>query len=130
MRMKLSAALIAVALAISQGVGIPQAAQAATCKGNNSRVLVTFDYTTGVTVEDTSIDSCKVKTLIAKYGTVKDAAGLAGLLGARFWPVGATAGVLFAWAWNNQSQLIGCSKSGKGVRVRQWAGIVVGCYSQ
>lgn len=89
-----------------------------------------FDYSTGVTVEDIRIDSCKVKTLISKYGVVKDAAGLAGLLGARFWPVGVTAGVVFGWAWNNQSQLIGCSRSGKGIRLRQWAGIITGCYSQ
>jgi len=127
---RFAAAIVATALVSAILIGTPAAAVAGPCRGNNSRTLVTFDYSTGVTVEDIRIDSCKVKTLISKYGVVKDAAGLAGLLGARFWPVGVTAGVVFGWAWNNQSQLIGCSRSGKGVRLRQWAGIIAGCYSQ
>ena len=127
---RFAAAIVATALVSAILIGTPAAAFAGPCRGNNSRTLVTFDYSTGVTVEDIRIDSCKVKTLISKYGVVKDAAGLAGLLGARFWPVGVTAGVFFGWAWNNQSQLIGCSRSGKGIRLRQWAGIITGCYSQ
>lgn len=127
---RVPAAVAAGTLVATLLVGIPAVADAAPCLGNNSRTLVTFDYSTGVTVEDIRIDSCKVKTLISKYGVVKDAAGLAGLLGARFWPVGVTSGIVFGWAWNNQSQLIGCSRSGKGVRLRQWAGIITGCYSQ
>ncbi|MEU4014303.1 hypothetical protein AB0E56_03470 [Microbacterium sp. NPDC028030] len=122
--------MAAIALIAGLTVGSPTIAEAATCAGINSRTIVTFDYSTGVAVEDIMIDSCKVKTLISKYGVVKDAAGLAGLLGAGFWPAGVTAGALFGWAWNNQSQLIGCSSGGRGVRLRQWAGLITGCYSQ
>lgn len=130
MRRRFVAWVVAVVVALGVGVGASEPAQAAPCKGNNTRSIVTFDYSTGVTVEDIQIDSCKVKSLIAKYGVVKDATGLASALGAKFWPVGVASGVVFAWAWNNQAQLQGCSKKGTGVRLRQWAGIITGCYGQ
>lgn len=127
---KVVTGLAVVAPSISLAAGAPSTAEAASCRGINSRTILTFDYSTGVTVEDIMIDSCKVKSIISKYGVAKDAAGLVGLLGAGFWPAGVTAGVVFGWAWNNQSQLIGCSSGGKGIRLRQWAGMITGCYSQ
>ncbi|WP_448389794.1 hypothetical protein [Microbacterium aurum] len=131
MKKKLMVALAAVAILAGGLAGPAQAATAATCKGVNKHEWVMYpDPNTGASMEDTYLDSCKVKSLRDKYGQAKDAAGLAALLGSRWWPVGVTAGVMYAWAWNNQTQLNGCSKNNTGVRIRQWNGLVIGCYAQ
>jgi hypothetical protein len=72
--------IVTIALAVGFALAAPPVAEATTCRGNNSRTIVTFDSSTGATVEDIMIDSCKVKTLVSKYGSVKDGAGLAGLI--------------------------------------------------
>lgn len=131
MRKKALAALATAAILIGGIVGPVEAASAATCNGVNKHVWVSYpDPNTGVGVEDVYLDSCKVKNLRDKFGSAKDAISLGALLGASFWPIGVTGGVLFAWAWNNQAQLTGCSQNNKGVRIRMWAGLVTGCYAQ
>lgn len=127
---RLTAMLLVAALAVFglQAAGALPAEAA--CKGKNVRTLVQIDYSTGVTVYDVKIDSCKASQLVGKYGTVRDATGLAGALGSKWWPVGVASGVFYAWAWANQSKLKKCAKGGKGVNFREWAGIITSCSSQ
>ncbi|GAA3663383.1 hypothetical protein [Microbacterium marinilacus] len=131
-----SAALAVAVIAAPQAASAaetstPQAATAAACNGVNKQEWVLYpDPNTGADVQDIYIDSCKVDDLIAAYGNAKDAAGLAGALGAAWWPAGVASGVMFAWAWNNQSQLIGCGSADNGIRIRVATGIITGCYGQ
>jgi hypothetical protein len=73
----------------------PQIAFAEQCVGRNERVAEDFsDVQYSV-----NIDSCRAQKLVDAYGDAKDASGLAGALGAKWWPVGTASGVIFAWAW-------------------------------
>ncbi|MGH8964557.1 MAG: hypothetical protein ACRDXB_04395, partial [Actinomycetes bacterium] len=71
------------------------------------------------------IDSCKAQELVDAFGQVKDAAGLSGALGAKWWPVGVAGGVLFAWAWHNQNMVKNAAAAGTGVEFVMAHGIVV-----
>mgnify|MGYP006954548309 CR=1 FL=1 len=42
----------------------------------------------GGQTEEIKVDSCKTQEMIDAYANVKDATGLAGLLGSKYWPVG------------------------------------------
>jgi hypothetical protein len=99
----------------------PHPAFAQQCVGRNERVNLDYNDV-GYSVK---IDSCKAQELVDAYGDVKDAAGLAGALGAKWWPVGAASGVLFAWAWNNQAQVKGAAAAGRGVEFDMMHGVVM-----
>ncbi|MGQ0577125.1 MAG: hypothetical protein ACT4RN_23420 [Pseudonocardia sp.] len=60
------------------------------------------------------IDSCRAQELVDSYGNAKDAAGLTGALGAKWWPVGVASGAFFAWAWLNQSQIKSAAAADSG----------------
>lgn len=96
------------------------------CVGVNERVpldqmLVTYSV---------KVDSCKVEELVGAYGQVMNASGLAGLLGARWWPVGVGAGVFFGWAWDNQNRVRECAAAGSGIEFIETQGFVNGCSAQ
>lgn len=112
------------------GAGAASPAFAEECKGENSSKVTSVDFVTGGQTEEIKVDSCKTQEMIDAYANVKDGAGLAGLLGARYWPAGVSAGVLFGWAWANQSAVKDCAKGGNGVSYTQINGIVTGCSSQ
>jgi hypothetical protein len=118
---RLCAALLASAIMIGSASLIdPQLAFAQSCAGRNERVNIDYvDVARAV-----KIDSCKAQQLVDTYGDVKDAAGLAGALGAKWWPVGTASGVLFAWAWNNQAQVRGAAAAGRGVEFLELHGII------
>jgi hypothetical protein len=93
---------------------------AAGCVGVNDRVAQDVSDV-GYTIK---VDSCKATELVDAYGDVKDAAGLAGALGARWWPVGTAGGVLFGWAWHNQAAVKRAATAGRGVQFDMQNGIV------
>jgi hypothetical protein len=72
----------------------------------------------------TKIDSCKAEELMDAYGDVKDAAGLAALLGARWWPVGTASAVFYAWSWNNQALVREAARAGRGVEFVDANGVI------
>ncbi|MBD8020983.1 hypothetical protein [Brevibacterium gallinarum] len=76
------------------------------------------------------IDSCKASKLVDAYGNAKDASGLAGLLGAKWWPAGVVAGVFYGWAWKNQSAVKKCASKGTGIKFKEVGGVVTGCTAQ
>ena len=76
------------------------------------------------------VDSCKASELVDSYSKVKSSAGLASLLGAKWWPVGVTAGVFTAWAWANQETVKKCASNGTGISFKEASGIVVNCTPQ
>lgn len=88
----LSGALLATGVA-----GISAAPAQAACSGENSRDAVSVDPMTGGEIHDVKVESCKAQQLIDGYGNVKGGAGLAGLLGAGWWPAGVTGGLFFGW---------------------------------
>lgn len=127
----MSTAMTTAVLAASLlGVGAVTQPAAAACSGENSRNVVVVDPATGGETTDVKIDSCKTQELIDAYGKVKDGAGLTGLLGAKWWPAGVTAGVFFGWAWLNQDTLKDCASKGTGVKFTEINGIVTGCSAQ
>lgn len=99
----------------------PQVAFAQQCVGRTERVNLDYNDVSYAV----KVDSCKAQQLVDAYGNVKDEAGLAGLLGARWWPVGVASGVFFAWAWNNQAQVKGAAAAGRGVEFIQAHGVIV-----
>jgi hypothetical protein len=98
-----------------------QFAFAQQCEGRTERVNLDYNDVTHAV----KIDSCKAQQLVDAYGNVKDEAGLMGLLGARWWPIGAASGVLFGWAWNNQAKVKGAATAGRGVEFIESHGVVV-----
>lgn len=68
--------------------------------------------------------------MVDAYGQVKDAAGLGGLLGAKWWPAGVTGGIFFAWAWSNQNAIKNCAANGSGIQFEKINGFVSGCSPQ
>ena len=112
------------------GAGVASPAFAEECKGENSSEITSVDAMNGGQTEEIKVDSCKTQEMIDAYANVKDAAGLAGLLGSKYWPVGVSGGVLLGWAWANQNALKDCAKDGNGVTYTQINGIVTGCSSQ
>lgn len=88
------------------------------------------DPVSGAETWEVKVDSCKVGELIDGYGRVKDANGLAGLLGAKWWPVGAAAGLFFGWAWGNQEAVKSCAAPGTGIKFTEATGIVTACSAQ
>jgi hypothetical protein len=116
-------ATFAAAVIMVGGVALisPQLAFAQECVGRTERV--NLDYNDVILA--VKINSCKAQQLVDAYGNVKDEAGLMGLLGARWWPVGAASGVLFAWAWNNQSKVKGAASAGRGVEFIEAHGVIV-----
>lgn len=98
----------------------PHPAFAQACVGENERVAQDFSDV-GYTIK---IDSCHAAALVDSYGDVKDAAGLAGALGAKWWPVGVASGIFFAWAWNNQAEIKSAAAAGRGVQFDQQNGII------
>jgi hypothetical protein len=99
----------------------PHPALAEQCVGSNGREAQDFSDVQYVT----NIDSCKANELVDDYGRVKDASGLAGALGAKWWPVGTVTGAFFAWAWNNQEHIKGAAAAGRGVQFTQVNGIIM-----
>jgi hypothetical protein len=98
----------------------PPPAFAQQCIGRTERVSIDYvDVAYAV-----KIDSCKAQELVDSYGDVKDAAGLAGALGAKWWPVGTASGILFAWAWNNQAQVKRAATGGRGVEFLELHGVI------
>lgn len=98
----------------------PQLAFAQQCVGRTERISIDYvDVAYAV-----KVDSCKAQELVDAYGDVKDAAGLAGALGAKWWPIGTASGVFFAWAWNNQAQVRGAATAGRGVEFLELHGVV------
>lgn len=111
-------------------VGTAQSASAASCKGSNSRDLVVADPRTGGQTWDVKVDSCKANQLVDAYGKAKDAAGLVGMLGAKWWPVGVTSGITFGWAWANQESVKSCASKGTGIKFKEVNGVVMSCSAQ
>ena len=124
-------AVLAVSLAFSAGTlaSSPMTAEAA-CKGDNKREFVSADPRSGAELWNVKVDSCKASELVDSYSKVKSSAGLASLLGAKWWPVGVTAGVFTAWAWANQETVKKCASSGTGISFKEASGIVVNCTPQ
>jgi hypothetical protein len=116
-----AAVLASVVMVGGASVIDPQLASAQECVGDNERVNLDYNDVSYLV----KIDSCKAQELVDTYGDVKDAAGLAGALGAKWWPVGTASGVLFAWAWNNQAQVRGAAAAGRGVEFVMAHGVVV-----
>lgn len=71
------------------------------------------------------IDSCQTQQLVDAYGNAKDASGLAGALGAKWWPVGAVSGVFFASAWNNQVKVKNAAVAGRGIELILVHGVII-----
>lgn len=107
----------------------PASPSEAACKGSTSSKVVSTDENGGQT-KQVKINSCKAKDLVKAYDSAKNASGLAGMLGAKWWPVGVAGGAFYGWAWANQSAVEKCSKSGKGIQFTEYAGTVMGCESQ
>jgi len=99
----------------------PQTAAAQQCVGVNERLNTDVSDVHHLT----KIDSCKAEELMDAYGDVKDAAGLAALLGAKWWPVGTASAVFFGWAWNNQAQVRGAARAGQGVEFVDANGVIM-----
>jgi hypothetical protein len=76
------------------------------------------------------LDSCKAQELVDAYGNVKDASGLAGALGAQWWPVGTAGGVLVGWARHNQAQVKGAAAAGRGAEFLLVNGVVMQAHPQ
>jgi hypothetical protein len=115
-----TAILASVILIGGASIIAPPPAFAQQCVGRTERVSIDYvDVAYAV-----KIDSCKAQELVDTYGDVKDAAGLAGALGAKWWPVGTASGILFAWAWNNQAKVKGAATAGRGVEFLELHGVV------
>lgn len=125
-RRLLASALTVLLLAGGGILASTPSALAQECVGANDRVpldqlLVSYSV---------KVDSCKVEELVGAYGQVMNAAGLAGLLGARWWPVGVGAGAFFGWAWENQNRVRECAAAGSGIEFLETQGFVTGCSPQ
>lgn len=127
---KISTGFVVGALTLGLAGGIYTPAVAEECKGETKTEVVSVDFITGGQTNEVKLDSCKVQNMIDGYGQVKDAAGLAGLLGSGYWPVGVSGGIFFGWAWNNQEKLKECAQDGNGVTFTEINGIITGCSSQ
>jgi hypothetical protein len=127
---KFFSSVIAVSLISGGLLGLGVSSAQAACNGENSYKVVSSDPLTGGQTAEVKVDSCKVQQLIDSYGQVKDAAGLAGLLGAGYWPVGVTGGLFYGWAWLNQGLIKDCANAGSGIKFREINGIVSGCSGQ
>ena len=124
---RLCAAALASAILVGGASFIaPQTAFAQECVGANERVALDFSDVHYLI----KIDSCKAEELMDAYGDVKDAAGLAALLVARWWPVGTSSAIFYAWAWNNQAKVRDAARAGQGVEFDQAMGVVVNARPQ
>lgn len=114
-------AILAIAIvAGSASLLDPPAAFAEQCVGTTERI-----NTDVMDVEHlVKLDSCKAQELVDAYGDAKDASGLVGALGARWWPVGVAGGVFFEWAWSNQAKVKRAAAAGRGVEFRDEHGII------
>lgn len=104
----------------------PYVAFAEQCVGTNEREPLDND---GVSFS-VKINSCKAQELVDAYGDAKDAAGLVGALGAKWWPVGIASGVFFGWSWQNQSQVKGAAAAGRGVEFLEVEGVIMQARAQ
>lgn len=118
---RLCAVVLASAITIGSASLInPRLAFAEQCVGSNEKI-----WWDNRDVEHTvKIDSCKANELVDAYGDVKDAAGLTGALGAKWWPVGVASGIFFEWAWSNQAEIKSAAAAGRGVEFDDEYGIV------
>lgn len=128
--LKVSGLLLAVFLAMSGSAAVSASADAAACKGKTSHEIVSIDYMTGSTYEVTYLNSCKARSLVNAYNNAQSAAGLAGALGSKWWPVGVVSGIVTGWAWHNGAKLKSCAAKGTGIKFNQGLGIVLGCSAQ
>lgn len=102
----------------------------AACKGKNERELVSLATQTDTETYSVKVDSCRASKMVNDFGNAKDAAGLAGMLGAKWWPAGAASGVFFGWAWNNQSEIKGCESKHTGIKFKEINGMITSCSAQ
>ena len=105
-------------------------AEAETCSGTTGRTVESVNPLTGGETWNVKLDSCKTKELIDAYGDVKDATSLTGLLAAKKWQIGVAAGVVYGWAWKNQSAVKSCAAGGKAIQFKEVNGVITGCEAQ
>ena len=119
---RLCATVLASVVAIGGVSAIdPEFAFAQECVGVDERLNTDFSDVHHLVM----IDSCKALELVDAYGNVKDTAGLAAMLGAKWWPVGVSSAALFGWAWNNQAQVRGAARAGQGVEFVSANGVIM-----
>ncbi len=113
--------LVLTALAGTGVLACPGRAFAEQCVGVNGMELISMG---GETMSG-KMDSCQAQQLVDAYGNAKDASGLAGALGAKWWPVGVVSGVFFASAWNNQVKVKNAAAAGRGIELILIHGVII-----
>jgi lipoprotein len=107
-------------------------AEAEVCNGATGRTIESVNPLTGGETWQVKLDSCKARELVDAYSDVKDAAGFTSILTSRSknWQIGAATGIVFGWAWKNQTAVRNCTAGGKGVQFKEVNGIITECEAQ
>lgn len=121
---KIAVMSIAVSALAVGTVGLTTAPAQAACVGDNGRNQITWD------TAEVKMDSCVSRDLVNAYGDVKDATGLATMIGTKWSGVGYLSAPFFGWAWRNGSAVRGCEVDHTGITYTEINGIIVSCAPQ